>query len=63
VIQYINQDSGNVCERLIAVRESVLTSGHLLTMFDDICSGMNLNCKTNLIGQSYDGAASTRMLL
>jgi len=61
VIRYINQDNGNVCERLIAIRETVLTSGqHLLTMFNDICSGMNLNWKTNLIGQSYDGAASMR---
>jgi len=50
-----------VCERLIALRETVLTSGqHLLTMFDGICSEMNLNWKTNLIGQSYDGAASMR---
>lgn len=30
----------------------------MFTKFDDICSGMNLNWKTNLIGQSYDGAAS-----
>jgi len=61
VIRYINQDNGNVCERLIALRETVLTSGqHLLTMFDGICSEMNLNWKTNLIGQSYDGAASMR---
>lgn len=58
--RYINQNSRDVCERLIiALRETVLTSGqHLLIMFDEICSGMNLNWKTNLIRQSYDGAAS-----
>ncbi|XP_022168063.1 zinc finger MYM-type protein 1-like, partial [Myzus persicae] len=61
VLRYINKKNGIVCERLVAVRETVLTSGqHLFTMFVDICKEMNLNWKQNLVGQSYDGAASMR---
>lgn len=61
VIRYINKEDGTVCERLIALRETVQTTGiHLLTMLDTICSEMSLEWRTNLVGQSYDGAASMR---
>ncbi|XP_025190406.1 zinc finger MYM-type protein 1-like [Melanaphis sacchari] len=61
VIRYINKEDGTVCERLIALRETVQTTGiHLLTMLDSICSEMSLDWRTNLVGQSYDGAASMR---
>lgn len=61
VFRYINKKNGIVCERLVAVRETVLTTGeHLFTMFVDICKEMNLDWKQNLVGQSYDGAASMR---
>ncbi|XP_029348041.1 zinc finger MYM-type protein 1-like [Acyrthosiphon pisum] len=61
VFRYINQTSGIVCERLVAVRETLLTTGdHLFTMFEKICKDMNLNWKEHLIGQAYDGAASMR---
>lgn len=61
VFRYINKTSGIVCERLVAVRETLLTTGnHLFTFFDNICKDMNLNWKEHLIGQAYDGAASMR---
>lgn len=61
VIRYINKEDGTVCERLVALRETVLTTGkHLLTMLDTICSEMSLDWRANLVGQSYDGAASMK---
>lgn len=61
VIRYINKSNGVVCERLIAVRETLMTTGqHLFTVLDDICKDMCLDWKTYLVGQSYDGAASMR---
>ncbi|XP_060878755.1 zinc finger MYM-type protein 1-like [Metopolophium dirhodum] len=61
VIRYINKENGTVCERLVALRETVLTTGkHLLTMLDTICLEMSLDWRTNLVGQSYDGAASMK---
>lgn len=42
VFRYINK--GIICERLVAVRETLLTTGqHLFTMFNDICEEMKLN--------------------
>ncbi|KAL4103605.1 hypothetical protein QTP88_018966 [Uroleucon formosanum] len=61
VICYINKEDGTVCERLDALRQTVLTSGqNLLTILDKNCSEMSLDWRTNLVGQSYDGAASMR---
>ncbi|XP_008178520.1 zinc finger MYM-type protein 1-like [Acyrthosiphon pisum] len=61
VIRYINKSNGVVCERLITVRETLMTTGqHLFTVLDDICKDMCLDWKTYLIGQSYDGTASMR---
>jgi len=61
VFRYINKNTGNVCERLIAVRETLSTTGeHLFTMFNDICEEMDIDWKKYLIGQSYDEAASMR---
>ncbi|KAL4113857.1 hypothetical protein QTP88_017418 [Uroleucon formosanum] len=55
VIRYINKEDGTVCERLIALRETVLTTGkHLLTMLDTICSEISLDWRANLVGQSSD---------
>jgi len=57
VFRYINK--GIICERLVAIRETLLTTGqHLFTMFNDICEGMKLNWRQHLVGQSFDGAAS-----
>lgn len=59
VLRYINK--GIVYERLVAVRETLLTTGqHLFNMFDDICKEMNLNWREHLVGHSFDGAASMR---
>ncbi|KAL5246057.1 hypothetical protein ACI65C_013465 [Semiaphis heraclei] len=61
VIRYINKKTGIVCERLIAVRQAISTTGkHLFTMFEEICGELNLNWKVFLVGQSFDGAASMR---
>jgi len=41
VFRYINKTSGTVCERLVAVRETLLTTeNHLFTMFDNICKAL-----------------------
>lgn len=59
VFRYINK--GIICERLVAVRETLLTTGqHLFTMFNDIYEEMKLNWRQHLVGQSFDGAASMR---
>jgi len=51
VIRYINKEDGTVCERLVALRETVLTTEiHLLTMLDTICSEISLDWRTNLVG-------------
>ncbi|XP_060846352.1 zinc finger MYM-type protein 1-like [Rhopalosiphum padi] len=63
VFRYINKDSENciVNERLVAVRETVMTTGQqLFLLIEEICKEMNIEWKTHLIGQSYDGAASMR---
>ncbi|XP_022166088.1 zinc finger MYM-type protein 1-like [Myzus persicae] len=63
VIRYINKDSENctVNERLVAVRETVMTTGQqLFLLIEEIFKEMNIDWKTHLIGQSYDGAASMR---
>ncbi|KAL4100894.1 hypothetical protein QTP88_020919 [Uroleucon formosanum] len=64
VIRYINKEDGTVCERLVALRETVLTTGkHLLTMLDTICLEMSLDWRANLVGAasmkgSYNGLQS-----
>ncbi|XP_008187885.1 zinc finger MYM-type protein 1-like [Acyrthosiphon pisum] len=59
VFRYINK--GIICERLVAVRETLLTTGqHLFTMFKNICEEIKLNWRQHLVGQSFDGAASMR---
>lgn len=59
VLRYINK--GTVYERLVAVRETLLTTGqHLFNMFDNICQEMNLNWREHLVGHLFEGAASMR---
>ncbi|XP_025198494.1 uncharacterized protein LOC112596886 [Melanaphis sacchari] len=61
VFRYINKNTGDICERLIAVRETLsTTSQHSFKMFNDICEKMDIDWKKYLIGQSYDGAASMK---
>lgn len=59
VFRYVYK--GIVYERLVAVRETVLTTGqHLFFMFNNICEEIKLNWREHLVGQSFDGAASMR---
>lgn len=61
IIRYTCLKSGNVFERLIAMRESPNTCGSdLFTLFKNIMEGEGYNWLTDLVGQSYDGASNMR---
>lgn len=61
IIRYVNENTGLVYERLLAVRESASTTGwDLFELFKVVMQKSNLNWTENLIGQSYDGAANMR---
>ncbi|XP_008182950.1 zinc finger MYM-type protein 1-like [Acyrthosiphon pisum] len=61
IFRYINKNTCIVHERLVAVKETICTTGlHLFGMFETICQEMSINWKEFLIGQSFDGAASMR---
>lgn len=63
ILRYINKNTTDctVNERLVAVRETAITTGqHLFTILEEILNEMNIDWKNHLIGQSYDGAASMR---
>jgi len=51
--------SSVICERLLALKESSLTTGRqLLSIFQDICLENELDWRYLLVGQSYDGASN-----
>jgi hypothetical protein len=57
IIRYTCLKSGNVFERLMAIRESPNTCGSgLFTLFKNIMKGEGYNWLTDLVRQSYDGA-------
>lgn len=59
--RYANEVTGNIHERLLAVKESLVTTGkHLCDIFLTVMEAENLNWKEELIGQSYDGASNMR---
>jgi len=63
IIRYVNFEKLEpvINERLLALKESSLTSGkNLFIIFKDICAENGLNWKRFLVGQSYDGAANMR---
>lgn len=58
VIRYLNEDSGEINERLINLKECSNTSSEqLFNIFEKINS---LNWSDYLVGQSYDGASNMR---
>lgn len=60
VVRYL-QMNGQICERLLALRESSITTGiRLFELFEEICSSLCLDWQNYLIGQSYDGAQNMR---
>lgn len=61
IIRYIDEASGTIKERLLALKESPYTTGKVLfDLFKDVMKTFNLNWNDNLIGQSYDGASNMR---
>ncbi|XP_025200620.1 zinc finger MYM-type protein 1-like [Melanaphis sacchari] len=63
VVRYVSFSNKipEIQERLIALKESSLTTGQrLFEIFKDICNERELNWKQHLIGQSYDGASNMR---
>jgi hypothetical protein len=53
--------SGNVFERLIAMRESLNTCGSdIFSLFKNIMEGEGYDWLTDLVRQSYDGASNMR---
>jgi len=61
IVRYVCETSGNVFERLLAMKESANTTGmDLFVLFQNVMDKLNLNWKDDLIGQSYDGAANMR---
>ncbi|XP_025416841.1 zinc finger MYM-type protein 6-like isoform X2 [Sipha flava] len=58
---FILEVTGEVHERLLAVKESPITSGKkLYDIFVNVMEAENLNWKEELVGQSYDGASNMR---
>lgn len=59
--RYADEVTGEVHERLLAVKESPVTSGkNLFDIFVNVKEAENLNWKEELVGQSYDGASNMR---
>ncbi|XP_025423046.1 general transcription factor II-I repeat domain-containing protein 2-like [Sipha flava] len=59
IVRYVDENTGMVYERLIAIEECAYTTGiDLFELFKKNMSKFNLNWTENLIGQSYDGAAN-----
>ncbi|KAK3929784.1 Zinc finger MYM-type protein 1 [Frankliniella fusca] len=61
IIRYVREDTGTVAERLVAVKASaVTTSDKLFEVLQTIFDELNLDWKTYLVGQAYDGASNMR---
>lgn len=59
VARYSNEITGSVHERVIAVNESPSTTGEdLYNLFVTVMEKGSVDWKTNLVGQSYDGASN-----
>ncbi|XP_025202917.1 zinc finger MYM-type protein 1-like [Melanaphis sacchari] len=61
VVRYVNSTVGTVSERLIALRESSVTTGfQLFNIFEKLCVDLSIDWEQYLVGQSYDGAQNMR---
>lgn len=59
--RYAVEVTGDVHERLLAVKESPVTSEkNVYDIFVNVMEAENLNWKEELVGQSYDGASNMR---
>lgn len=61
VIRYVDDKFGLIHERVIAIKESPITTGKdMYSLFVAIMEKEKLNWKDCLVGQSYDGASNMR---
>jgi len=59
--RYADEVTGEIHERLLAVKESPVTSGkNLHDIFVIVMEAKHLNWKEELVGQSYDGPSNMR---
>lgn len=60
IVRYVSE-KGNICERLIALQDSPITTGaQMFIIFKKICDDFGLDWLNYLFGQSYDGAQNMR---
>jgi len=61
IIRYVNEETGLVNERLVALKVSANTTGEeLFKVLLDIFKELNLDWRSYLVGQAYDGASNMR---
>lgn len=61
VIRYVYEVSGQIHERVLAIKKSPSTKDKdLFELFSTTIDSETLNWSTELIGQSYDGASNMR---
>lgn len=61
IVRYVDEKNGMIYERLLAMCSTASTKSEtLFNIFIEVFNKTNLNWKSNLIGQSYDGAANMR---
>lgn len=59
IIRYVSHSSGKIFERLLALKESPVTTGEsLFDLFELVMDREGLDWKNELVGQSYDGASN-----
>ncbi|XP_060855488.1 zinc finger MYM-type protein 1-like [Metopolophium dirhodum] len=59
IIRYVSHSSGNIFERLLALKESsVITGESLFDLFELVMDREGLDWKNELVGLSYDGASN-----
>lgn len=60
IVRYIN-NNGNICERLLALKESAITTSvQIFYVFQNICNELSLDWVNFMGGQSYDSAQNMR---
>ena len=61
IVRYVDEETAEIHERLLAVRESPCTTGRALSeLFQDVCKNNGLDWESDLVGQSHDGASNMR---
>lgn len=60
IVRYL-QGNGQIYERLLALKESSITTGiQLFKLFENICTYLSLDWQNFLVGQSYDGTQNMK---